>query len=72
DYPIYGCDDNKNVCRRRYNVKYGVKQEIPNNSRFFRNKSLTGEGSSSFFQQVGYCERPDINDRYKCDSLNYK
>tara|TARA_B000000437_G_C11681539_1_gene319471 strand:- start:520 stop:1920 length:1401 start_codon:yes stop_codon:yes gene_type:complete len=72
DYPIYGCNDNKNVCRTRYNVKYGVKQEIPNNSTFLRSKSLTGEGSSSFFQQIGYCERPDISDRYKCDNLNFK
>ena len=72
DYPMYGCNSNKNVCRKRYNVKYGVKQEIPNNSKFLSSKSLSGESSSSFFQKVGYCERPDIIDRYKCDNLNYK
>ena len=35
DYPIYGCNGDIKVCRRRYNVKYGVKQEIPNKSTFF-------------------------------------
>ena len=58
DYPIYGCDENKNVCRTRYNVKYGVKQEIPNNSKFLRSKSLTGEGSSSFFKKLDIVKDP--------------
>ena len=72
DYPIYGCNGDKSVCRKRYNVKYGSKQEMPYKSTFFKNNSLTGESSSSFFQKVGFCERSDINDRYYCDKLNYR
>jgi len=71
DYPVYGCNGDRAICSNRHKIKYGQKQTMPYDNDFFKKNLLSGEYSSSYFQKVGFCDRPDIKNRYKCDKNKF-
>jgi len=72
DYPWYGCQGNNKIsCDVTHEIKHGIKQLPPTNSSFFKNHSIKGEASSSYFIKIGNCPRPDIKSRFKCDKMNF-
>lgn len=61
--------------RETADIKDRYKQPAPyieDHNRNFFNKDLRGEGSSSFFFQIGYCPRYDIKDEKECKRRGYK
>lgn len=67
---ILKCEANDPYCKATEELRRGYKQEAPTDDDFLKNR-LDGEYSSSYYVKIGYCPRPDINERNNCESRGY-